>query len=82
VDLRFSIISKYPVPLHWRSQLCHLLLLWRGLPVLEDSLAGSSAAMGMAKSLGGCGGGSTEGKAERDRLEIGNLTIRKNNWKA
>jgi hypothetical protein len=41
--------------LHLRTQLCGLLLLWRGLLALEGSVTGSSAAMAMARSLSGSG---------------------------
>jgi hypothetical protein len=59
-----------------------LLLLQRGLPALHSSVIGTSAAVGMAKLLRGSGGGSIEGKAERDLLmRMGNPAIR-NNWKA
>jgi hypothetical protein len=57
-------------------------MLWRGLSALEGSVIGSSAAMGTAKSLRGSDEWSIEGKVERNLLiGMGNLTVRKNNWK-
>jgi hypothetical protein len=66
-------------PLNQRTELCDLMLL-QGLPALESSVAGSSAAMGMTKSLRDSDHGSIKGKAGRGLLMgVDNPTIRQKN---
>lgn len=66
-------------PLRVRLSLRRLdnLVVWSGIPTLEGSFAGSSAAMGMARPLRDW---SIDEKTDRDHLmRMDNPTIRKNN---